>query len=159
MALFIDPIPNDYLSPTRINTVSGSEASREDQRRTGVKEKYDVVIPRTSPPRAGIPFFQNEEATRTPPNSSNSSDHLPTSLRVLPHIPLTPSTPDSSSLFDTTELFDEFPSVPQNLPTGPGTSLLSGFELRTNSDLGFGGGLGKAATISSSYRSTSQSYR
>jgi len=152
-----DSISNDYLSPTRINMASGREASHEDQRGT-VMEKYGTVIPQiTSPPRVEIPFFQNEEATRKAPNSSNSSDHLPT--RTPPQIPLTPSTPDSSSLFDTTELFDEFPSVPQNLPTGPGTSLLRGFELRTNSDMGFGGGLGKAATISSSYRSASQSYR
>ena len=72
------------------------------------------------------------------PNSSSSLDY---SSAPLPSIPLTPSTPNSSSFFDTTELFDAFPSAPQNLPTGPGTSLLSGFEL--NSDLGLGGGLGK----------------
>lgn len=139
----------------RTNTVSDRKASRDSQRGMGTKEKYSATIPRTTSPRVQIPFFGNEEVTGTPPTTSNSSlDYL---SATLPSIPLTPSTPDSSSFFDTTELFDAFPSVPQNLPTGPGSSLLSGFELRTDSDLGLGG-LGKAATISSSYRPVS-SYR
>ena len=143
------------MSPMRNNTVSSRKTSRESQRGSSPKDTYSTMIPRnTSPPRVDIPFFRNEDTTQMSSNNSSSSDYL---SAPLPPIPLTPSTPDSSSFFDTTELFDAFPSVPQNLPTGPGTSLLSGFEL--NSDLGLGGGLGKAATISSSYRSTTQSYR
>ncbi|KAF9646078.1 hypothetical protein BDM02DRAFT_314786 [Thelephora ganbajun] len=153
-----DSASNDYLSPMRTSTVSGRNASRESQRGTSTRGKYGITDPRTtSPPRVEIPFFRDEDTARTPLN--NSSDYLSTSLKILPPIPLTPSTPDSSSFLDTTELFDAFPSVPQNLPSAPGTSLLSGFELRTNSGLGLAGGLGKAATISSDYRRTSHSYR
>ena len=146
-----DSISSDYLSPMRTSTVFGRNASREGQRGTNTKEKFTTILRSPSPPRVDIPSLGSEEMMRTPSNTSNSSDYLSTSFGTLPPIPLTPSTPDSSSFFDTTELFDAFPSVPQNLPTGPGTSLLSGFELRTSSELGFGG-LGKAATISSSYR-------
>ena len=135
----------------RTSTVSGRNASREGQRGTSTK-KFTTILRSPSPPRVDIPSLRGEEMTRTPSNTSNSSDYLSTSLGTLPSIPLTPSTPDSSSFFDTSELFDAFPSVPQNLPTGPGSSLLSGFELRPSSELGLGGGLGKAATISSSYR-------
>jgi len=131
--------------------VSDRKASRESRRGTRIQI--------TSPPRVELPSFGNGETTRTPPNNPSPSDYLSLGAKTLPPLPLTPSTPDSSSFFDTSELFDAFPSVPQNVPTGPGTSLLSGFELGTNSDLGLGGGLGKAATISSSYRSTFHSYR
>ena len=143
---FTGLVSGDYLSPTRANTVSGRKPSRESHR--GTNEKYGTPISQsTSPPRVEIPFLRNEDTTKTPPNN-------PTYLRTLPSIPLTPSTPDSSSFFDSTELFDAFPSVPQNLPNGPGSSLLSGFEPRTNS------GPAKAATMSSSYRPrASQSYR
>lgn len=110
-----------------------------------MKEKFGNAIPRVD-----IPYLGNEGATMSPSNASSPGCLLP-GLNSLPSIPLTPSTPDSSSFFDTTELFDAFPSVPQNLPTGPGTSLLSGFEFGGDSALGLGG-LGKAATISSSYR-------
>jgi len=139
----------------RTNTVSDREASSESQRSTNAK-KYSTTIARTtSPPRVEIPFFRSEAVTRTPSNNSNSSDYLSTGLKALPSIPLTPSTPGSSSFLDAAELFDAFPSVPQDLPTGPGTSLLSGFRLENDSDLGLGGGLGKTATISSSHRPTS----
>lgn len=145
----------------RANTVSSRKVSRESQRSTSTKEKYGLPTSQTTlPPRVEIPFFRNEEARRIPSNNSNSSDYLSTSLRGRPSIPLTPSTADSSSFFDSTELFDAFPKVPQNLPNGPGSSLLSGFELRTDSDLGIKGGLGKGTTVPSSYRSrTSGSYR
>jgi len=127
--------------------------SRDGQRGTGTKEESGTTTLRSiSPPRLDIPSLRSEEPTGTPPSKLNASDYLSTGLRTLPPIPLTPSTADSSSFFDTTELFDAFPSVPQDLPTGPGTSLLSGFQFRSTSDLGLGGGLGKAATISSSYR-------
>ena len=143
----------------RTSTVSGRKASRDSQRGTSTKEKYGATFPRTtSPPRVEIPSFRNE-VMGTPTNNSNSSDYLSTGLKALPAIPLTPTTPDSSSFFDPSELFDAFPSVPQNLPTVRGAPLLSGFELGASSDLGLGGGLGTAATITSSYRSTSQSYR
>ena len=145
MSRCTDSISSSYLSPMRTSTVSGRNASREIYRATNTKEKF---LRSPSPPRVDIPFLRSEEMTRTPSSISNSSDYLSTSFGALPPIPLTPSTPDSSSFFDTTELFDAFPSVPQNLPTGPGTSLLSGFELRSSSELE----LGKAATISSSYR-------
>ena len=155
-----DSASTDYLSPMRTSTISGWKYSRESQRGTSMKEKYGTTIPRTtSPPRVEIPSFGNDEMLRTPTDSSNSSEYLSTGLKALPAIPLTPTTPDSSLFFDTSELFDAFPSVPQNLPAGPGTSLLGGFEFGTSSDLGLGGGLGKPATISSSYRSTSQPYQ
>lgn len=144
-----DSISSDYLSPMRANTVANRKVSRESQRGTSAREKYGTP---TSPPRVEIPFLRNDHATRTPSNSSGPSDYLSGSLRTLPSIPLTPSTGDSSSFFDPTELFDAFPRVPQNLPDRPGSSLLSGFELRTNSDLGSGGGLGKGARSASSYR-------
>ena len=147
-------ISNDYLSPMRSSMVSDRKASREIRRGTSLRN--------TSPPRVELAAFGSGEATRTPPNNPSPSDYLSVGSKTLPPLPLTPTTPDSSSFFDTSELFDAFPSVPQNVPTGPGTSLLSGFELGTSSDLGLGGGLGKAATISSSsssYRSTFQSYR
>lgn len=116
-----------------------------------MKEKFGTAITRTvSPPRVDIPYLGNEGATMSPSNTS-SSDYLSPGLKSLPSIPISPSTPDSSSFFDTTELFDAFPSVPQNLPTRPGTSLLSEFEFGGDSALGLGG-LGKAGTISSSYR-------
>ena len=116
-----------------------------------MKEEFGTAALRTvSPPRVDIPHLRNEEATISPSNTSSPGGLLP-GLKSLSSIPLAPSTPDSSSFFDTTELFDAFPSVPQNLPAGPGTSLLSGFELGGDLDLGFGG-VGKAATISSSYR-------
>jgi hypothetical protein len=146
-----DSISSDYLSPMRTSTVSGRHVSRESQSGTSIKEKFNTVRGSSSPPRVEIPSLRSEEMMRTTSNNSNFSDYISMNLGALPPIPLTPSTPDSSSFFDTTELFDAFPSVPQNLPTGPGTSLLNGFELRNNSELGLGGGLGKAATISSSY--------
>ena len=153
-------ISGDYLSPMRANTVSSRKASRESQRGASAKEKYGSPTPRAgSPSRIAVPFFRKEDTTRPLPNNQNSSDYLSASLMALPPIPLTPSTPDSSSFFDPNELFDAFPSVPQNLPDGPGTSFLSGFELKPTSDPGLGRGLGKAATISSSYRHTNQSYR
>jgi len=157
MSRCTDSISSDYLSPMRTHTIAGRGASHEGQKGTSTKGKFTTILRGSSPPRVDIPSLRGEEITRTPSNNSNSSDYLSTSLGTLP-IPLTPSTPDSSSFFDTTELFDAFPSVPQNLPTGPGTSLLSGFELRTSSELGLGGRLGKAATISSSYQPKS-SYR
>lgn len=49
-------------------------------------------------------------------------------------------------------LFNTIPSVSQHLPKGPGSLLLSGFELRMNSDPVLGQGLGKTAMISSSYQ-------
>ena len=161
LMFFTGSFSSEYLSPMRANTVSNRNPSRESQRGTSnMNEKYGTPTQATSPPRIELPFFGNEDVARTPPNNSNSSNYLSANSRTLPSLPLTPSTPDTSSFFDSTELFDAFPSVPQNLPRGPGSSLLSGFELRTNSDLGLGGGLGKAATISSSYRPrTSQSHR
>jgi len=131
--------------------VSDRKASRENRRGTSIGI--------ASPPRVELPSFESGETARTPPSNSGSSDYLLVGSKTLPPLPLTPSTPDSSSFFDTSELFDAFPSVPQNVPPGPGTSLLSGFELGTSSDMGLGGGLGKAATVSPSYRSTLRSYR
>ena len=138
---------NGYLSPMRNSTASDRRASRENRRAASTSTRS------TSPPRVGLPSFGSGETTNTPPGSSRSSDYLSAGSKTLPPLPLTPTTPDSSSFFDTSELFDAFPSVPQNVPTGPGTSLLSGIDLGTSSDMG------KAATISSSYRSTFQSYR
>lgn len=137
----------------RANTVSNRKVSRESQRGASTKEKYgNPTSQSTSPPRVEIPFFGNENATRTPPNKSGPSSYLSANLGALPPIPLTPSTGDSSSFFDSTELFDAFPKVPQNLPNGPGAPLLSGFELGTTSDLGSRRGLGKGETIPPSYR-------
>lgn len=153
----IDSVSNDYLSPMRNSMVSSRKVSRESQR--GAR-KYDTVVSRaTSPPRIEVPPFRNRESTITPPNNPSPSSYLSMGMKTLPPLPLTPSTPDSSSFLDTSELFDAFPNVPQDLPTGPGTSLLSGFELGPSLDLGLGPGLGKTATVSSSYRSMFQSYR
>ena len=158
--LCIDSVSNSYLSPMRPNTGSGRKASRETQRGASTKDMYGSTIPwATSPPRVEIPYFMSEEKMRTPPNNSNPSDYLSASMKTLPPIPLTPATPDSSSFFDTSELFDAFPSVPQNLPSDMGTSLLSGFELGAGSDPRHGEGLANPATISSNYRSTFRSYR
>lgn len=138
MFLSLDSVSSDYLSPMRTNTVTNRKVSRESQRGTSTKEKYGIPTSQTTlPPRVEI-----------------------AKLEPLPPIPLTPSTADSSSFFDPTELFDAFPKVPQNLPNAPGTSLLSGFELRTKSELGIRGGLGKGSTVPSSYRPhTSGPYR
>lgn len=146
-----DSVSSDYLSLMEADTASSKGASYETQRGTSTEKSDATILRNTSLPRIAIPFLRNEEPTSTPPSNSSSSDYLSMGLKTLPSIPLTPSTADSS-FFDTSELFDAFPSVPQDLPTGPGTSLLSGFELRASSDLGPGGGPGKAATISSSYR-------
>jgi hypothetical protein len=144
----------------RANTVSNRKISRESQRGTSIKEKHRIPTSQAaSPPRIEIPSFRNEDATRTPPGNSDSTDYLSGNLRGLPPIPLTPSTVDFS-YFDSTELFDAFPKVPQNLPSGPGTSLLNGFELRTDPALGIRGRLGKGDTVPSSYRPRpSGSYR
>jgi len=145
---------SDYLSPMRASTVSNRKVSRETQRGASTKEKYGIPTSQTTPPpRIEIPFFMDEDAIRTPNNSG--SGYLSANFGPLPPIPLTPSTGDSSSFFDSTELFDAFPKVPQSLPNGPGGSLLSGFELRTNSDIGVrrGAGKGRAEHVPSSYRS------
>ena len=145
----------------RANPASDRKVSRESQRGSGTKEKHGIPTSQnTSPPRVELPFFGNEDASRTPPKNSGTPDYLSANLRGLPPIPHTPSSGDTSSFFDSTELFDAFPKVPQNLPNGPGASLLSGFQLRTNPAPRTRGGLGKAEGVPSSYRPrASGSYR
>lgn len=154
----VGPVSSDYLSPMRAKTVSNRKVSHESQRGTSTKEYRGVASRATSPPRLDIPFLRREDTTRTPPRNSGSAGYSSGNSGGVPPIPLTPSTMDSSS-FEVTELFDAFPSVPQNLPSGVGPSLLSGFELGTDPALGNRGRLGKGDTVPSSYRSRpSESY-